>query len=627
MADADVKRRLAAILAADVAGYSRLMGDDERATIATLREYRDVFRARIEANGGRVVDMAGDSVLSVFDSASGAVQAATETQGDLASRNEGLPEERRMLFRIGVNLGDIEEAEDGTVYGDGVNVAARLEAMANPGGINVSGSVFDSVRSKLGLPFAYLGEHDVKNIADPVRAYSLGGGRAARRGTPKRAWWAAGAVAAALLVAVGAWQMWPKAPVQVAPLVVATVDPVIAVIPFENLSGEPEQDYFATGLTDTMIERLGRFSQYAVISRSSTMQFSGATVDPRQIAEDLGVRYIVYGSVQKLDKTIRLSVRVVSGDTGEQLWAETYEGDLTASSLFQIQDEITEKAVGVIADYRGVIGQAERDTVRNDTPTESLEAYECTLRAMVFWDGPTPDLHAAVRDCLESAVKVEPTYADAWAFLSEMYWVEHQFRFNVLPDSLDRSLDAAQKAFEADPNYWFTPYVVAEAHFYRHEVDSFFAWAERALAMNVGNATALASLGGKMLQAGRVDEGLSLVLKGAKLNPRYPSWYNYYISGGHYMRGEYEESLTSALRLDWGINWDYVYRAVAYAQLGRISEARNEIEALEKIDPEFGDEVWQRFRIFNFPDDRIRQYLEGLRKAGLDVSDEPPLTH
>ncbi|MDP6953309.1 MAG: tetratricopeptide repeat protein, partial [Alphaproteobacteria bacterium] len=182
------------------------------------------------------------------------------------------------------------------------------------------------------------------------------------------------------------------------------------------------------------------------------------------------------------------------------------------------------------------------------------------------------------------------------------------------------------RAVDADPDYWFSPYVLADAHFYRHEVDAFFTWAEQAMAMNPGNATALANLGGKMMWAGRVDEGMPLVLKATTLNPRYPSWYNYFLSTGHYMRGEYEEALAAALKMDWGIAWDYVNRAVAYAQLGRTAEARGEIKSLLEADPDFGREVWQRFRVFNFPDERIRQFIEGLRKAGLEVSDEPPLT-
>ncbi|MDP6952279.1 MAG: adenylate/guanylate cyclase domain-containing protein [Alphaproteobacteria bacterium] len=271
MAETDVKRRLAAILAADVAGYSRLMGDDERATIAILREFRDVFRERIEANGGRVVDMAGDSVLSVFDSAAGAVQAGIETQAELAGRNEELSEERRMLFRIGVNLGDIEEADDGTVYGDGVNVAARLEAMASPGGITVSGSVYDSVRSKLGMGFEYLGEHEAKNIADPVRAYRVlddGEITVSPRKVPVAAMTGIAALVIAVAGLAGWWlQRGETQEVTEADTGLALPDgPTVVVLPFADADENATNTMFAQGFSQEITRILTRYSEFFVIS-------------------------------------------------------------------------------------------------------------------------------------------------------------------------------------------------------------------------------------------------------------------------------------------------------------------------------------------------------------------------
>jgi adenylate cyclase len=324
--EGNVKRRLAAILAADVAGYSRLMGDDERATIATLREYREVFRERIGANGGRVVDMAGDAVLAVFDSASGAVAAATETQGELAKRNEGLSDERRMVFRIGVNLGDIEEADDGTVYGDGVNVAARLEAMANPGGINVSGSVFDSVRSKSGLAFNFLGEQQVKNIADPVRAYRIGeGGKempslASQRANRRKL--AAGIVAAIVLVALGSVAWWLTVGEKVPQMVTAKDKPIrpsIAVLPFTNMSDDVEQDYFADGISEDLITELSRFEGLLVIARTSTFRYKGQAVDIGEVATALGVRYVLEGGVRRIGDRVRITAQLIDVETGGHL--------------------------------------------------------------------------------------------------------------------------------------------------------------------------------------------------------------------------------------------------------------------------------------------------------------------
>jgi tetratricopeptide (TPR) repeat protein len=248
------------------------------------------------------------------------------------------------------------------------------------------------------------------------------------------------------------------------------------------------------------------------------------------------------------------------------------------------------------------------------------------LRVSTFWDGPTPEVHAALRDCLERAVELDPTYANAWQVLAALYRFEHEYGFNPLPNPLDRALNAAQKAFESDPNNLMGPFRLAEVHFFRHELDEFNKWADRTIEMNPNNATSLALLGGWVTWVGRVDEGLAMLKRAVELNPRYPSWYNYFLSGGHFMRGEYQGALDAALGLDWGVRWDYVARAVAYAQLGRIEEARQQIDKLNEVDPEFGELVWERFRLFNFPDESIRQYIEGLRKAGLEVAEEPPLT-
>ncbi|MDP6954050.1 MAG: adenylate/guanylate cyclase domain-containing protein, partial [Alphaproteobacteria bacterium] len=353
------RRRMAAVLAADVAGYSRLMGDDEEATIAALGRARAVFREHVDAHHGRVVDTAGDSVLSVFESVIEAVRATLAVQETLAARNADVPEDRRMQFRIGVHFGDIVEQEDGTIYGDGVNIAARLESLAEPGGLTVSGTVHEHIDGKLGVSLADLGEHEVKNIARPVRAWRVAaGGEAVGRDAsrPKSMWFAATAAVAACLIGLGTWQIWPSQAPSPSPVVEGIDVPVIAVVPFENLSGDAEQDYFAIGITEDLIARLGRFNEYVVISRNSTMQYAGTAIDPRQVGEDLGARYVVYGSVRKLKETVRIAVQVVHGETGKQLWAETYEGDLTVAGLFDIQDRITETAAARIGDYSRVIG-------------------------------------------------------------------------------------------------------------------------------------------------------------------------------------------------------------------------------------------------------------------------------
>jgi len=304
MAASEGSRKLTAILAADVAGYSRLMQGDDRATVAALEASRAVFREHIEALEGRIVDMAGDSVLAVFDSPTEAVRAAFDIQSVLAERNAALPEERRMRFRIGVNLGEVISKADGTVYGDGVNIAARLESIAEPGGVTISGTVFDQVKNRLDLSFDFIGEQEVKNIAERVRAYRLSGeGRQApampsTRRPPSR--WRAIVVLATIAVltmaAAGGWYAMRSRSMSGSTLALPT-GPSIAVLPFANLSGDPQQDYFADGITEQIITELTRFRDLFVIARNSTFKYKGKAVDVRQVGKELGARYVVEGSV------------------------------------------------------------------------------------------------------------------------------------------------------------------------------------------------------------------------------------------------------------------------------------------------------------------------------------------
>ena len=317
MANLHIDQRLAAILAADVAGYSRLMEADERATVAKLDAYRTVFQERVAEHGGRVVDTAGDSVLAVFPSAIGAVEAAIAIQEDLGTRNEALPEDQRMRFRLGVNLGDVIEKEDGSVYGSGVNVAARLEGLAEPGGVMISEDVYRQVMGKVDRDFEHAGSHDVKNITEPVIAYqvatkSVG---AAQFSTEER----------------------PALPDK----------PSIAVLAFDNLSGDPDQEYFADGIAEDIITGLSHDRGLFVIARNSSFTYKGQAVNVAQVGHDLGVRYVIEGSVRKAGTRVRITAQLVDAATGNHLWAERYDRDL--EDIFAVQDEITRNVVVTIA--------------------------------------------------------------------------------------------------------------------------------------------------------------------------------------------------------------------------------------------------------------------------------------
>ena len=344
-----LKQRLAAILAADVAGYSRLMAADERATVAALDAARKVFRSHIESSQGRVIDMAGDSVLAVFEIATGAVSAALAVQQQLKTLVAGVPEDRRMRFRIGVHLGDVIEKPDGTIYGDGVNIAARLEGLAEPGGITISDSVRIAVKGKLAASFEDRGEQAVKNIPDPVRTYRVR---------------AQGATQGQAKPAAGAGEIDLSLPDK----------PSIAVLPFANMSGDPEQEYFTDGITEDILTELSRFHSLFVIARNSSFSYKGKSVDVRSVAKELGVRYVLEGSIRKSANRIRVTAQLIDALTGNHLWAEKY--DRVLEDIFAVQEEVTRAIVAAIAPH---IETSEMDRSRGARPG-NLSAYEVAMR-------------------------------------------------------------------------------------------------------------------------------------------------------------------------------------------------------------------------------------------------------
>ncbi len=380
MSDPEGSRKLQAIVAADVAGYSRLMQEDDAATVATLEACRSVFREKIEAGRGRVVDMAGDSVLAVFEAATQAVTAATEIQAEIARRNEAVPEARRMRFRIGVNLGEVIEQPDGTVYGDGVNVAARLESISEPGGLCISGTVHDQVKNRLKAVFEFLGEQQVKNMAEPVRAFRV---------RPDSARDAAAAAAGASEVASG----------------LALPDkPSIAVLPFDNMSGDPEQEFFADGVVEAVTATLSRIRSFFVIARNSAFRYKGRAIDVAQVGKELGVRYVLEGSVQKAGGRVRITVQLIDVTSGAHVWADRVDG--TLEDVFELQDRITERVAGAI---QPSIRLAEIERARRKRP-QDLGAYDYTMRAMPHVWALEKEASETALELLGQALAIDPAY-------------------------------------------------------------------------------------------------------------------------------------------------------------------------------------------------------------------------
>ena len=403
------------------------------------------------------------------------------------------------------------------------------------------------------------------------------------------------------------------------PLLALPTGPTVAVLPFENLSEDPKQEYFSDGLTEDIITALSRFKDLFVIARNSTFRYKGQAVDVRQLNKELGARYVLEGSVQRAGDALRVTAQLLDAKDGTHLWAETYDRELSAPNIFAVQDEVTEQVVATIAGPQGVISRTRFAEVK-DKPTDRLDAYECVLHAAAYErdrQGIASE-HARVRDGLERAVKSDPGYAEAWACLANIYIDEHRIHYEARPDPLGRALDAARRAVDLDPANQRARHALAAAYFYRHELDAFFAEAERAIALNPNNAFVLADIGHSLMFSGD-GQGTALVRKAMKLDPLHPTWYYFAVALDHFDRGEYQEALAAARKLDMpGYFWRQAYLAVIYAELGRQSEARSALKELLRLYPGFTiDKYVEEARKWNFRDERIRQWVAALRKAGL----------
>jgi TolB-like protein len=402
------------------------------------------------------------------------------------------------------------------------------------------------------------------------------------------------------------------------PLLALPTGPVVAVLPFENLSRDPDQEYFSDGLTEDIITALSRFKDLFVIARNSTFRYKGQAVDVRQLKKELGARYVLEGSVQRAESRLRVTAQLLDAKDGTHLWAESYDRELSASNIFEVQDEITEKVVGTIAGSFGVISRARFAEVQ-EKPTDHIDAYEAVLKFGAYIkDNVTPVEHARVRDALERAVKSDPSYADAWASLSIVYSDEYRWDYNPQPKPLDRALEAARRAVACDATSQLAHQALAGAYFWRHELDAFFAEAERAIALNPNNPQTLAYVGLSLRHVGD-ERGLVLVRRAMELDPFHPTWFHFPVAAYHFDRGEYEEALAAARKIDIpGYFYPHVYLAAIYAEMGRQSDAQSALEKLLGVYPDFTiEKLVQDRRKYNASEDSIRRWAAALRKAGL----------
>jgi len=625
------RRKLAAILSADVVGYSRMMAADETSTVETLKSYRDIITRLVVRHGGRVVDAPGDALLAEFPSAVEAVRAAVDVQKSLEGRNIELDEERRMQFRIGVNLGDVIEEPDGRLYGDGLNIAARLEALADGGGICISSTVFDAVEGKLSFGFDFLGDQQVKNIPRPVRVYRVRaepGPAPVRTPSKQRVQWKTIASALVLVLLFGGSGAWYYRYLRV-PAPEAAPDasvlslpkgPSIAVLPFTNLSGDSDQEYFSDGLSEDIITELARARELHVLARNTTFQFKGQAVDIQAVGRQLGVQYVLEGSVRRSGDQLRITAQLIDVASGAHLWAERY--DRKISDIFALQDEITSRIVGSIATGSGgvMVASARRSAARK--PPESLEAYELVLRATVPWPG-SQKWYDDTTALLEQAIRIDPGYARArqeYAWHKLLGWI-FRFEKNGLPS--DQIKENAIKAIQLDPNDALAHRTAAYGFFFEREFDLFEREAQLAFELAPYNADVFKQLGALILFTGQWDRGRSLVKKAYELNPTSPGgWYYAAMHYDHYQKGEYllalEDARSHPGQAMCETQWKYVS---TYGQLGEPQKAKRHWDKCAESVPDFSaDWVAKMLRIWNFPEPFIQQYMEGFRKAGFPCS-------
>ncbi len=627
MAEPEVRQKLAAILAADVAGYSRLMGEDEPATITAITDYRNIFREQIEANGGRVVDMAGDSILAVFDSAAGAVAAAVATQTALAERNAALEPARRMLFRIGVNLGDIREADDGTVYGDGVNVAARLEGLAEPGGVMISEFAYQQVRRNPDMAFADAGSHAVKNIADPVRAYRVLAPGAAPQKAPRRrtVLRAALAVAALVIAGIAFWQTQRPPAVETAsvermahPL---PEEPSIAVLPFDNLSATEEHDFVADGLSENIISALSQTRGMLVIARNSTFTYKGEAVKVQEVAEALGVRYVLEGSIQVVGERLRATAQLIDALTGNHLWSERY--DRALDDVFAVQDDIT---LNVVSALQVQLTEGPHALVWRGG-TKSLEAWSLFQRGRQHLLRFTSDGVAEARRLFEQAVAIDPTFALALAQIGNTHRLDVIFRFSAnAEESLDQALSYAEQAVAIDNESPDAHVILALIQRSRGEYERAVEQAEIALRLGPNHGYVLGMAALALYPFGQPDRAIALMQQAMRLSPTYLNWYPMVIAESHLFAGRHEQALDAlqAAGADVVPGWQARIRIASLGGLSRHEEARRAIAQRLEETPGYSIDSNSGWLAGPgaYPPEAVATYVSLLRAAG--VPEHPP---
>jgi TolB-like protein/class 3 adenylate cyclase len=626
MTNKGIQRKLKAIFSADVQGYSKLMGDDDESTVSTITTYREIMSVLIEKYHGRVVDAPGDNILAEFGSSQEAVLCAIEIQGKLETENGKLPDNRRMNFRIGINLGDIIHKDD-RIYGDGVNIAARIESLADPGGICISRGVYEHVEGKLDIGFADLGPHTVKNIRKPVRVFKIllrsddngkSVGTTTAKGLNRRLIIAAIIAVVAIIVGVVIWhlQTMPK-------FDAASIDrmayplpdkPSVVVLPFETYSDDTKLNFFASGLTEDLTASLSRAPDLFVISRNSAATYKGRPIDVKKVAEELGIQYLLEGSVQKAGEKLRITIKLVDALNGRHLLAERF--DRLANDIFALQDEIVKNVI-VELQVELTQGAAARVASRG---TNNLEAWLLRIEAHGEFIKFTREGMIRARELYEAAHKADPDWSRPLAGLASIDWYEAKQGWSTSrEESIQSGIQLARRAIQMDPDSPLGYQTLGNLYALTGQGERAIELRRKAAELAPNDLVAVAGLATRLKDFGGEQEAVDLFEQAMRLSPKHPWWVPYAYAVSLHLVGRKEEAIQSfkkAIDLNPNHILPKAFLAAVYADLGQIDEAKAIADEVKRLDPKFSASRLMQSHTLHDPvkDDKFKNLMQ---QAGL----------
>jgi adenylate cyclase len=613
----DVVRKLTTIFYADVVGYSRLTGSDEVGTHHAVMEVLDLARDTIKQEGGTVLRYAGDAILAEFSSVVSCVSAAVAVQTELAARNQDISKEQQVLIRIGINLGEVLQ-DRGEIYGDGVNIAARLESLAPPGGVCVTVQVAEQIAGKMDAVFADAGRHALKNIASPVEIWCWPAekARSLRRlaASPRRRMWSAVAVFIAILVVIYVFVSGDRESS-------LPGGPRIAVIPFEELSSDAEDAYFSEGLSKDINAYLSKFTNLFVLAPGSVARYRD-NVDCEMIRSELGADYILEGTVRRSQEKLRITTTFTDAETCRQLDPPgPYDRDLDVANLLDVQLEIAKKVAASVGSADAPLFNSRVQSTIRHKAANSLEAYDCVLLSYWFYENFEADRHRRARACLEKAVEFDSDYSVGWSRLAFSYLESKKYAIDTPSDWAEKSRAAANRAISLDPDNPDAYYALAIlTQMTSQDMSEFQAFADKAIELNPNDAFVLADLGTWMGYAGEWEKGKEWVARAMLLNPKHQSWWHQVWHLDYFLSGEYGKSIEAALKMN--LPGNYMVQSsltAAYAMNGEQQKAEATLAHLLELRPNYGEDPRAPFRARGMPSELIEGIMAGLRKAGLDV--------